>query len=363
LDDDPEIEPPTIPEKTSRRISVEDLEALEAATLDGLALTGGMEAEIISELFRDTQAAAKLMKEFGQLDHEEMEATSSSDAASTFGSETASQRANQQAMNQDLTGNSQFDSEQRDSAEERAMDNLAMIKRDLSAESMSAHDKGHNTQESFDQFLKDFVKELQQVIAEKALGTQLNGRRQVKTNAGHAIADKRDAMQESGFEEMDGPKRSSAQGPGEPIAGKGKPPKGMKLEQGKAGDDAMAMKAQGDGTTSAGATGAGTGAATGDGLRALIPPPGSAQGPLEQVLGTLAKGRMPPEQRERMFDRMARHKVEAGLASEADDLMFDYFAEAEALIANHDDYLPPLFRDYAHSYFEAIRPGADDQVH
>ena len=69
---------------------------------------------------------------------------------------------------------------------------------------------------------------------------------------------------------------------------------------------------------------------------------------------------MPEEQRDRMFDRMARHKVEAGLASEADDMLYDYFAEAEALIANHDDYLPPLFRDYAHSYFQAIRPGTDD---
>ena len=66
---------------------------------------------------------------------------------------------------------------------------------------------------------------------------------------------------------------------------------------------------------------------------------------------------MPAEERERVFDRMARHKVQAGLTSEADDMMFDYFAEAEELIADHGEYLPPLFRDYAHSYFDAIRPG------
>jgi len=231
---------------------------------------------------------------------------------------------------------------------------------------MGAHDKGHDTQESFNRFLKDFVKEMQATVAEKALGKKTKKKkktdRTVKTNAGDAVADKRDAMGQSGFEEMDGPKRSDGTAPAEPMEAGGKPPKGAKLQKGKGnGENAMAMKGPGDGTTSAGASGAGTGSAeAGEGLRALLPPPGTGKGPLEEVLGTLAQGRMPEEERERMFERMARHKVQAGLTSEADDLMFDYFAEAEALIVDHGEYLPPLFRDYAHSYFEAIRPHADD---
>ncbi len=86
--------------------------------------------------------------------------------------------------------------------------------------------------------------------------------------------------------------------------------------------------------------------------------PEAAAGPLEEVLSQLGQGRLPPEEREALFDRIARHKVQAGPASEADDVMVDYFAEAEELMVSNSDSLPALFRDYAHTYFEAIRPGA-----
>jgi len=360
-EEEPELEPPPVPEQVDRGITVEDLDALEAATLEELALTDAMEAEIVSELFNETDVARRLMEEFSELDHAEMEATHNSVDASTYGDRTAADEAVQRAMNEGMTGNDQLDANQNlTESEDTIQNNMSMIRRDLSAESMGAHDKGHDTQESFNQFLKDFVKELQATVAEKAVGKKRkDDSRAVKTTAGDAVADKRDAMADSGFEELDGPKRQDAEGgPAEPMAGKGKPPKDMKLQPGEGnGENAMAMKGKGNGTTSAGATGAGTGTQSGDGLRALIPPAGTGKGPLEEVLGTLAQGRMPAEQRDRMFQRMARHKVEAGLTSEADDLMFDYFAEAEALIVDHGEYLPPLFRDYAHSYFEAIRPG------
>jgi len=359
-EEDPEIEPPPEPKKGEQGITVDDLDALEAATLEELALTDAMEAEIVSELFNDTQVAQRLVEEFGELDHAEMDASHEAHDASEYGKRTSTDDAVSRAMNEDMTGSAQVNPDTLNSVEDRVQDNMSMIKRDLDAESMGAHDKGHDTQESFNRFLKDFVKELQATVAEKALGKKRkDDDRTVKTTAGDAVADKRDAMADSGFEELDGPKRQSADAPDEPVSGAGKPPEGMKLQSGKGdGDNAMAMKGKGDGTTSAGATGAGTGTQSGDGLRALIPPAGTGQGPLEEVLGTLAQGRMPPEQRDRMFERMARHKVQAGLTSEADDLMFDYFAEAEALIVDHGEYLPPLFRDYAHSYFEAIRPGA-----
>ena len=48
--------------------------------------------------------------------------------------------------------------------------------------------------------------------------------------------------------------------------------------------------------------------------------------------------------------------MQAGLASEADDVLLDYFEQAEELISTEEE-LSPLFRDYATSYFEAIRPG------
>lgn len=362
--DEPELEPPVVPEKVPDGITVEDLDALEAATLAELALTDVMEAEIISELFHDTDVAQRLIEEFGEHDHQEMEATANSATASQFGEQTAADRAVDRAVNEDMLSSTGIDPDSLNSTEDRIQENMSMIRRDLSAESMAAHDKGHDTQESFNRFLKDFVKELQATVAEKALGKKRkkDGDRTVKTSAGKAMADKRDDMSKSGFEEMDGPKRQSAEAPSEPAGtttpGTGKPPKDMKLKQGKGkGENAVAMKGKGDGTTSAGATGAGTGTQSGDGLRARIPPP-SGEGPLEEVLGTLAQGRMPPEERDQMFQRMARHKVQAGLTSEGDDVMFDYFAEAEALIVDHGDYLPPLFRDYAHSYFEAIRPGA-----
>ena len=132
------------------------------------------------------------------------------------------------------------------------------------------------------------------------------------------------------------------------------------MSEGSGTSEGPKMKGDGQGDTSAGAQGAGTGGKTpNEGLSTLLnglKP--QAGGRLEQALGQLAKGKMPPETRDALFDRLARHKVQAGLASEADDVLVDYFADAEELMVANRDSLPPLFRDYAQSYFDSIRPGA-----
>ncbi len=75
------------------------------------------------------------------------------------------------------------------------------------------------------------------------------------------------------------------------------------------------------------------------------------------MLGKLGEGSLPTEDRKQLFDRLARHKVQAGLASEADDVLLDYFAQAEELIEGEEQF-SPLFRDFATLYFDSIRPGS-----
>ena len=368
---EPDLEiPEVVQEERDDLITAEDLARLEADLIDQLVMTDAQEAELVSELFQNTMEAGRLMQEFEELSHDEMEATHDSSKRSEFGANRTGQSNRLNPLKDDPVADGMSD-ERFGMPQDPMKDQQQLLQRDLSAESLAEHDGAHDQQESFNQFLKEFVKDVKDIVADSAMGRDAtkkkkkDGDREVQVDTGEGMVDKADAMADSGFEEMGDMKRSEGGAPPEEMMGS---PDGMKApdnlsEGGQPGDDAMAMKGEGDGQTSAGATGAGHGGEDdGTGLKTLLDSvvdPEAAAGPLEEILSQLGEGRLPEQEREALFDRIARHKVQAGPASEADDVIVDYFAEAEELMVSNSDSLPALFRDYAHTYFEAIRPGAD----
>ena len=96
--------------------------------------------------------------------------------------------------------------------------------RDLSAEALIEHDAAHDTQQSFNQFLKEFAGDLQDMAAEKATGRKRkkkgDEKRHIKGHmGGEAVADKSAAMEERGFEEVGAQKRHSSPATPEDMAG------------------------------------------------------------------------------------------------------------------------------------------------
>lgn len=383
-EDDPEPEPdepdlalPDVRDDAlAELITAEDLARLEAETLDQLEMTDEQERELVAQLFDHTRTAKRLTDDFEYMQRDELETMHSSASSSAYDMSSATDggvddqlgEAMSQAMSDVGGGQISVDSDPTNGVED-------MLRRDLSDETLAEHDAGHDRTESFNQFLQEFVKDMKDVVADAALGRSEDRKkdkkdkgREVQVDTGSGMVDKSDAMAESGFEEMGDSKRTSGAAPPEEMAGS--------LDDAAVGDgqmqagppaaDAMAMQAPGDQVgTSAGASGAGHGAPStpDEGLAGLIDKTvssDSGDGPLEEVLSQLGQGRLPEGQAEALFDRLARHKVEAGLASEADDVVVDYFAAAEEMMVSNRDSLPVLFRDYAHAYFEAIRPSNAD---
>lgn len=371
---DDDVEPEALPpapkprEDRRQRITADDLARLEEETVDQLAMTDAQQADMVADLFAHTRTATEMMHEFHH--HEVHEAEVSAQSANAAVREPAAGQGidSMAANNQDLNDVANLArGTNSDALQNHGEEREDMIRRDLSDEAQAAHDRAHDTQESFNQFLRDFVKDVQDIVAEAAVGKQKkkNNGKEVQVNNGQGVEDKSDAMAESGFEEMGDSKRHSDAAPPEDLAGlpsqpgQGPPPEGAQMKEGSGTPEGPRMQGDSGGETSAGAQGAGSGNPNQeDGLAALLhglkPQEG---GRLEQALGQLAQGRMPPDVREQLLDRVARHKVQAGLASEADDVLVDYFADAEDLMVDHQDTLPPLFRDYARSYFDSIKPG------
>ncbi len=378
----PAIEPERLPEPAvaeaapkpdKELITAADLERLEATTLSDVRMTDAQTGELVAELFSSTRAAKQMNEQFHHFVEGEMDAMTEAARPSLYGTgENTMQKVSDKMDGMDMLNmGAQSDrlSDQAD-VEGKGMD---MVRRDLGGEAQAAHDGAHDMQKSFNDFLQDFVKDMQQTVAETALGKKPGKKaREVKTNAPGSMPDKRDAMAESGFEEMSDSKRGSSQAPPEPGQGQaggdsggepgqqGPPPddlSNMQLSDGDPGDSAVAMKSDSSGgKTSAGASGAGTGDASQAGRSGTLQGLARLDGPLDEVLGSLGEGALPSDERKQLFDRLARHSVQAGLASEADDVLLDYFEQAEELISEEEE-LSPLFRDYATSYFEAIRPG------
>ncbi len=365
--------PKAAPEPESKLITAADLERLEASTLNDMQMSDAQTSELVSELFSSTRAARQMNEQFHHYVENELDATHNAVKPSRYGTaETGLNKANDKMNSTDMLDmGAQSDrlSETPD-VEGMAMD---MIKRDLGSESQVAHDSAHDMQQSFNDFLKDFVKDVQDTVAEVALGKKGGKKgREVKTNAPGSAPDKRDAMAEAGMQEMTDSQPGQGQAPPEP--GQSSPPgeaggepgqtgpppddlSDMQLSDGDPGDSAVAMKSDSSGgKTSAGASGAGTGDASQEGRAGTLQGLARLDGPLDEVLGSLGEGALPTDERKQLFERLARHSVQAGLASEADDVLLDYFEQAEELISEEEE-LSPLFRDYATSYFEAIRPG------
>ena len=365
---------PAQPERKerSRLITAEDLERLEADTLNEVQMSEAQVGELVSELFSGTRTARTMNEAFHHHVEHEMDAMVEAANPSMYGTgEGAMEQFNDTMASNDMLnmGAQSARLSETPDVEGQGMD---IVRRDLSAESQATHDSAHDMQQSFNEFLQEFVKDMQQTVAEAALGKKRGkDAREVKTNAPSTTPDKRDAMAEAGFEEMGDSKRATGEAPPEssPAGGSGEsgegaqpgpPPddlSGMQLSEGDPGDGAVAMRSDaGGGTTSAGAQGAGSGDPSQEGRSSTLLGLARLAGPLDAVLGAMGEGALPAEERKQLFEQLARHSVQAGLASEADDVLLDYFQQAEELISE-EDALSPLFRDYATSYFEAIRPG------
>ncbi len=366
-DEEPEeLEPPPPPPEQSDRITAADLERLEAETVQQLELTDEQQTAIVAELFQHSQQAKELAHQFHDLSHSEYEASQDAPNRNLHNDSRPDSNIANQLKAADAFANNNIARDQAMNNDDAGRENEDMIRRDLSDESQAEHDRSHDAAESFNQFLGDFVKDVQELVAEAATGKKKKpgkkGKKgkEVQVDPGGGTADKTDAMAETGFESMDDVKRHSDAAPSEPASGKaeGPPPEGMEATSSSGPVDGPAVKGEGDGTTSAGASGAGSSANSEGGLKTVLQGLNANQeARLEETLGQLREGALSDEAREAMFDRVVRHKVQAGLASERDDVLVDYFADAEELMLENAESLPPLFRDYAQSYFDAIRPG------
>jgi len=354
-------------------MTVADIERMEAEFLEQLRLSDSQEAELVGQLIERSSTAEALIQRLEEHIHHEHNASFSSvDGMSAIPGQTSSTPFDDMQNGQGLTGNRQLDQAMGDVGNpiEKDMD---LHTRDLSEEALIEHDATHDTQQSFNQFLQEFAGDLQEMAAEQATGRKKkkkrDKRREVKGNMGQGVADKSSAMEERGFEEVGSQKRHSSDAPPEDLAGMepgemssaGSEPEGG----GTMSSQMMAMKGPATGETSPGSSGAGTGnsAAGREGLKAMLQQMDpQEQNPIEDLVSQASLGRMPPEQRQALFDQLAQMQVQARGGSEADeDLVTDYFRDADELLVANREQLPPLFRDYAHDYFEAIRPDKENK--
>lgn len=240
------------------------------------------------------------------------------------------------------------------------MDEMMATKRDeKTPERMIADERRTALAESFRNFCDEYVAERGEQMADWLAGNRDRGPK-VKVAAEDAVPDKTDAMAELGFEDVteeeDGsgeldsslaPRREVDEIPeGADVKLRDDPGKGM--AEGMPGGE-------GDGQTTRGALGAGKGGDSRGAERETaqdLPRQGGMQ--LEQILGNVTDDRLPPEQRREILDEVASHKIGGGFANDFEDDHGNYFEEAERLLIEETEELPPLFRQYAHEYFQAI---------
>jgi len=228
---------------------------------------------------------------------------------------------------------------------------------DFTAESMATDDKKHALQMLFTEFLEEYSAERGEQIADWLAGKNPAGPR-IAVDDEQQMPDKTDAMAESGFEDVsDDPYDKHAQDDAfEPVSGS-EIPEGAEVET---LDDASGMigegMSMGEGTaeTTKGAQGAGQGDGTGSGEGAARELPSLPGAELEQILGQVTDDQLPPERQRELLEEVATHKIHGGLANDFGDQNGNYFEEADRILLEESDELPPLFRDFAHEYFQAL---------
>jgi hypothetical protein len=370
----PPPEPPAESPEAATQLPDDAQAALDEAALETeirrqMGAMEGQQNAMLADVLRQSGAARKVAREFWKMHEQELHAElEADDRKSPFGRDDASDlsrgRINETALTPDASLSSRLGG-----IPDPSQDAETILKRTQDKESITAHESQHDMQQLFKQFLESVAKDVQEMAVRSAMGRKQPKPNQPKVTARgeQGVVDKTAQMAQSGFREMGEVKRMDGGGAPEQMAGDpataqpgAAPPSEIRSGDGT-GPMAMSMPGQATGDTSAGASGAGTGKGHEGGFQAALDAvvqPG--EGPLERVLGQVQAGRMPEEERERLFDRVARHKMEAGPGSEADDVLVDYWVQAEEEMSEHRDELPPLFRDFAQSYFESIRPGSPE---
>ncbi|MDP7110859.1 MAG: hypothetical protein QGH45_02785, partial [Myxococcota bacterium] len=269
----------------------------------------------------------------------------------------------QKAQNSDggfdkLFGNSHNPMQTQDNAmstsalEGNLNDIISSKRNDIEAESMVADQKKHALEQLFRQFLDEYVAEKGEQIADWMAGKRERGR-DVKVAAGEKVADKSDAMAESGFKDVtDDPydeRRDSGDGgaQGQPVD---EIPEGAEVTT-LDGDAPNSQSTSGmpgaDGSqgTTLGAQGAGRGAPgdeAGAQAREVRSIPGAE---LERILGQVTDDQLSPEKRREVLEDIATHKIRGGFANDFGETQSNYFEEADRLLLEESEDLPPLFRD------------------
>ena len=368
---------PEADEEPSGLMTIAELERMEAEFIEQMRLDSAQEAELVGQLIERSSTAAGLLQELDEHIHHEHNASfQNADGMTSLPSQTSQTPFDALQSGQGLTGNRQIDQGMGNVGNpiEKDMD---LHTRDLSADALIEHDATHDTQQSFNQFLKEFAGDLQDMAAEQATGRKRkkkkgDEKRHIKGHmGGEAVADKSAAMEERGFEEVGAQKRHSSPATPEDMAGlepgdMGQPAEGAE-GAGPMSSQMMAMKGPATGETSAGSSGAGKGnpSAGREGLKAMLEqmePDDS--GRVEEAISQMSRGRMSQEARERLFEQVARMEVRSGAGEEAEesDALHDYFGEADELLVAYREQLPPLFRDYARGYFNSIRPAEEAEA-
>ena len=198
------------------------------------------------------------------------------------------------------------------------------------------------------------LEQLADWLAGKGEGTP-----RVKVEPDEQLQDKSDAMAEAGFEDVTdtpGDENSDSGTAGLQAQPTDHVPEGAELKTlAEAGlqPEGMAL-GEGMAETTEGAQGAGKGDGSspidGD-SREIRTQPGER---LEQILGQINDDSLPEKKRREVLEEVAQHKIQGGLANDFGDDRGNYFEEAGRLLLEESDELPPLFRDYAHEYFQAL---------
>ncbi len=347
---------PVLPEEAAAPdglYSVSELDAMHTQLQLDLAGAMDFNLESVRRAASDVIRKDPAMRRFSQeIDNQMLAEPDMFDRADTRKDSTTSNfRGNHNPMSNTDTGmGMELKDQVQEQVEESAVD-------DFTAESLAADDKKHALQMLFKEFLEEYSADRGEQIADWLAGKNPDGPR-VAVDDGSQMPDKTDAMAESGFEDVsDDPYDKTEKDDSYKPVSADEIPEGAEVQT---LDDAAGMgegaAGMGEGTTETtkGAQGAGRGDGSvgGEEEERVLPTLPGAE--LEQILGQVTDDELPPERQRELLEEVATHKIHGGLANDFGDQNGNYFEEADRILLEESDELPPLFRDYAHEYFQAL---------